>query len=150
MQDNFGSLIAQVTRLLRRSFDEKVRDLGITRPQWHVLGILIRHPGIHQTAIAEILEVEPVSAGRMIDRMQDAGLIERRADPADRRAWRIHLTGKGRGLYEELRPLALETIDLALEGLDRRQRDELVSTLAHVRANLMQRGESEARNGTDG
>ena len=95
MEDNFASLVAQITRLLRRSFDEHGRLVGLTRPQWQLLAILAHHPGIHQGGIAEQLEVEAVSVGRMLDRMQEAGLVERRPDPADRRAWRLFLTRKG-------------------------------------------------------
>ena len=107
--DNVGTLIGQVSRLMRRSFDERARGIGVTRPQWQVLTLLARHEGINQGGLAEILEVEPITLGRMIDRLQDADLVERRADPADRRAWRLHITPNGNALLTALLPFATET-----------------------------------------
>lgn len=96
MDENIGTMLAQVSRLFRRRFDERVRDIGVTRPQWQVLSLLTENAGINQGGLAELLEVEPITLGRMIDRLQDAGLVERRVDPADRRAWRLFLTGHAR------------------------------------------------------
>ena len=136
MDENIGTLLAQVSRLLRRSFDERARGIGVTRPQWQVLSLLKIHAGSNQGALAEILEVEPITLGRMIDRLQDAELVERRADPTDRRAWRIFLTGKGEGLLDQLRPLGRETLGSALEGVSQADRDQFMATLGRVRGNL--------------
>lgn len=136
MDDNIGTMVAQVARLLRRSFDERARSIGVTRPQWQVLSLLRRHEGINQGGLADILEVEPITLGRMIDRLQDAELVERRADPADRRAWRLHLTDKARALGEQLVPLASETFEQALTGIDAAERDMLMDLLDRMRANL--------------
>jgi DNA-binding MarR family transcriptional regulator len=136
MDENIGTLLAQVSRLMRRTFDERARSIGVTRPQWQVLSLLMQHAGSNQGALAEMLEVEPITLGRMIDRLQEAELVERRADPADRRAWRIFLTDKGEGLLDHLRPLGLETLDSALEGLSEVDREQLIAVLARVRANL--------------
>lgn len=137
MEDNFASMVAQITRLMRRNFDETGRLVGLTRPQWRLLAIVARYPGIHQGGIADQLEVEPVSVGRMLDRMQDSGLVERKPDPADRRAWRLFLTRKGELLLEQMRPSAGATIELALSGLDDADRDKLTSMLSLVRGNLL-------------
>lgn len=148
MNENIGTMLAQVSRLIRRSFDERARAIGATRPQWQVLSILKRNAGINQGNLAEILEVEPITAGRMIDRLQEAQLVERRPDPADRRAWRLFLTEKGEQLAEQLRPLALETFELALEGISEPERDELMAMLARIRVNLSRRSAvDEAANG---
>ncbi len=136
MNENIGVMLGQVARLIRRSFDERVRTIGVTRPQWQVLSALDRNPGVNQCGLAEILEVEPITAGRMIDRLQDAQLVERRQDPADRRAWRLHLTRKGAALLEHLRPMAMETLDAALEGVGEREQAELMEVLERIRANL--------------
>lgn len=136
MEENIGTMLAQVSRLMRRSFDVRVRTIGVTRPQWQVLTLLRLHEGINQGGLADLLEVEPITLGRMIDRLQDASLVERRPDPADRRAWRLHLTDKGNGLLDELRPHALETYEQALEGIDPAERDALMATLGRIRANL--------------
>lgn len=139
MDDNIGVMIAQVARLMRRSFDERARTIGVTRPQWQVLSLLARNEGINQGGLADLLEVEPITLGRMIDRLQEAGLVERRADPADRRAWRLFLTERGSGQIDQLRPLAHETFEFALDGIDEAQRAELLATLDRMRANLSRR-----------
>lgn len=139
MDENLGTMMAQVSRLMRRDFDAKARTIGVTRPQWQVMTLLNRHQGINQGGLAEILEVEPITMGRMIDRLQEAGLVERRADPADRRAWRLFLTDKADVLLEQLRPMANETIEEALEGIGPAQREELMSRLRKIRDNLSRR-----------
>jgi DNA-binding MarR family transcriptional regulator len=139
-EDNIGTMIAQVARLMRRSFDERARGIGVTRPQWQVLSLLTRYEGINQGGLAEMLEVEPITLGRMIDRLQDAELVERRADPADRRAWRLHVTAKGNALVETLRPYAHDTFEHALDGIDEPRRAELMAMLDRMRANLSRKG----------
>ena len=136
MDENVAQLMAQVARLMRRAFDEKARTIGMTRPQWQVISLLAMNEGINQGGLAEMLEVEPITLGRMIDRLQEGNFVERRPDPADRRAWRLHLTDKARGLLELLRPMALETAETAQEGLNAEQRELLVRTLVQMRNNL--------------
>ncbi len=148
MNENIGTLLAQVSRLLRRTFDERARGIGVTRPQWQVLSLLKLHAGSNQGALAELLEVEPITLGRMIDRLQEAELVERRADPADRRAWRIFLTGKGEGLLDQLRPFGRDTLALALEGVSEAEREQFLATLARVRSNLSRKSPAgEVANG---
>jgi len=136
MEENIGTMVGQVARLMRRSFDERARGIGVTRPQWQVLTLLARHEGIHQGGLADMLEVEPITLGRMIDRLQEADLVERRPDPADRRAWRLFNTAKGTALLDQLRPYANETFEMALEGIAETDRDNLMSMLLKIRANL--------------
>jgi DNA-binding MarR family transcriptional regulator len=85
------------------------------------------------------MDVEPITLGRMIDRLQEAGMVERRADPADRRAWRIHLTAKGDACLNDLRPTALALFEDAVHGLSRAQQDELEAMLNIMRSNLTRR-----------
>ncbi len=144
MDDNIGSMIAQVARLMRRSFDERARSIGVTRPQWQVLSLLSRHEGINQGGLADILEVEPITLGRMIDRLQEAAVVERRPDPTDRRAWRLFMTAKGHELIDLLRPLALETLETALDGVDTGLRDEMMGALDRMRGNLSRRTQATA------
>ena len=139
MEDNIGTMLAQVSRLMRRSFDERARSIGVTRPQWQVLTLLKQYEGINQGGLADILEVEPITLGRMIDRLQDSELVERRPDPADRRAWRLHLTARGRALLETLRPHAEITFAEALDGIDAADQDRLMAMLDRIRANLTRR-----------
>ena len=136
ISDDLGFLLGDAARLLRRSFDERARAMGVTRPQWRVLALLKRFDGSTQVTVADMLDVEPITLGRMVDRLQDAGLVERRADPADRRSWRLHLTTEGEQKIEALRPTALALFDDAMAGLDEAQRLELETMLNIVRANL--------------
>jgi DNA-binding MarR family transcriptional regulator len=134
--ENIGSIMADTSRLMRRAFDARARSIGVTRPQWQVLTTLRRHEGVNQGGLAELLDVEPISVCRMVDRLQDAGLVERRADADDRRSWRLHLTEKALNLLDQLRPLAESMIDEALDGIDEADRVRLNRLLEKVRQNL--------------
>lgn len=143
MDENIGSMMGQVSRLLRRNFDARARSIGVTRPQWQVLTLLHRNGGINQGGLAELLEVEPITLGRMIDRLQEAQLVERRHDPSDRRAWRLFLTAKGDQLLEKLMPLAQETYDIAVEGVSDEDRERIMAALIRMRTNLSPRQPNE-------
>ncbi len=142
MSDALGFLIGDVSRLLRRSFDDRARGIGVTRPQWRMLSTLKRHEGSNQGALADLMEVEPITLCRMVDRLEETGLVERRANPADRRAWQLYVTDKGHALMDELHPLALSLFDDALNGLDESDRHGLFAALEQVRANLNRRQEN--------
>lgn len=147
MTENIAMLMAQVSRLLRRAFDEKARTIGVTRPQWQVLTLLTVHEGINQGGLAEMLEVEPITLGRMIDRLQEAEMVQRRPDPADRRAWRLYLTDKARELLEQLRPMADDMLEVALVGVDGPVREAMMEALRRMRANLTRRPAGQSGNG---
>lgn len=134
--ENIGSIIADTSRLMRRSFDARARAIGVTRAQWQVLSTLRRHEGINQGGLAEQLDVEPITVCRMVDRLQEADLVERRPDAADRRSWRLYLTPRAHQLLEQLRPLAEELIEEALAGLAEGDREALTQLMLQVRANL--------------
>lgn len=136
MSDSIGFLVSDVARLLRRRFDERARTIGVTRPQWRALTALSRAEGLNQGALAERLEVEPITLCRMIDRLEEAGLVERRRAPTDRRAWHIYLTDKSRPLLEQLRGLADDLSSQALDGLATDQQDRLTAMLERIRDNL--------------
>jgi DNA-binding MarR family transcriptional regulator len=152
MTESLGFLVSDVSRLMRRRFDERARKSGATGPQWRTLKILERHEGLNQGQIAELLEVEPITCCRMIDRLEEAGLVERRRDPADRRAWRIYLTEKARPVLAELHDIAGAMLEAALNGLDAAQREALIASLNVVRSNMTQTADikpetKEAANG---
>lgn len=146
MSDSLGFLLADVSRLMRRSFDERARTIGITRPQWRVLTTLIRHEGINQGGLAEILEVEPITLCRMVDRLAEAGMVERRADPSDRRAWRLFLTDEARPPLAELRTMAEDLFEEAMAGLSVLEQEQLHGALERIFGNLSRRP-VEARHG---
>jgi DNA-binding MarR family transcriptional regulator len=148
MDESLGSVLGDVARLMRRSFDVRARSIGVTRPQWQVLVVLRDNEGVKQGQLADLLEVEPITVCRMVDRLQESELVERRSNPADRRSWRLFLTDKAQALLRDLRPLADEMLEQALDGIAEADRAELISTLDRIRRNLSRRpGGSMASNG---
>ncbi len=137
MSDSLGFLISDVSRLMRRRFDERARQVGATRAQWRTLTTLSRNEGINQGALADLLEVEPITLCRMIDRLEESELVERRRDPSDRRAWQLFLTDKSTPILNELRGLADDLFDQMLLGVDAPSREALVDSLDMIRANLL-------------
>lgn len=129
-------LLSDSARLLRRDFDARVRELGMTSPQARLLLILHLTEGENQGFYAERLEVEPISLTRMIDRMADAGLVERRPDPADRRAWRLFLTEKSLLVIDQVRASLAELDNEMLAGLDEAARESLAAMLDTIRTNF--------------
>lgn len=136
MSDNLGFLISDVSRLMRKRFDERARSVGATRAQWKALVTLARNEGINQGGLADLLEVEPITLCRMIDRLEDSGMVERRRDPADRRAWQIFLTKAAQPVITKLHDLADDLFEGALSGLDTADRDALTASLHQIRDNL--------------
>jgi DNA-binding MarR family transcriptional regulator len=136
MNDSLGFLISDLSRLMRKRFDDRARLIGATRPQWRTLAILSRHEGINQGGLADLLEIEPITLCRMIDRLEEAGKVERRRDPDDRRAWRIYLTDKARPIIDQLHRIGDEMIEEALTGIDDVQRTALSDSLNIMRTNL--------------
>jgi len=147
MDETLGIAMGDVSRLMRRRFDERARALGITRAQWLTLKMLSRNEGINQGKLAELLEVEPITLGRMLDRLAEAGMVERRPDPADRRAWRIHLTEKARPLIEQLRAIGISVLGQAFDGIAEDRQAEMLALLQTIRNNLNNIEMQEAANG---
>ena len=137
MKNNIAFLTSDVSRLLRKRFDVVSRRFGVTGPQWRMLVALRRTPGINQGTLAQWLEVEAITAGRMIDRLEKVELVERRADPNDRRAWRLFLTEAADPLLDELFGCADEVFDEALQGFAEAEHAQLLALLERVRANLL-------------
>lgn len=134
---SLGFLLADVSRLVRRRFDQRASGLGLTRAQWRVLAQLRRREGINQTALAEILEIEPITLGRHIDRLVEKGFVERRADPADRRAWRLHLRSEVQPVLNRLREMSGATSREALAGIAEADRDRLIELLIIIKGNML-------------
>ena len=136
MDSNFAYEVAKTAHALRRAFDRRAASVGVTRAQWRVLAWLGREDGIRQVDLAEGLDVEPITLCRMIDRLAEAELVERRRDEDDRRAWRIHLTPAAVPVIEHLRGLAAEFLDEALEGVSEPDQALVRQVLERVRTNL--------------
>lgn len=131
-----GFLVADVGRLLRRSFELRGGHLGLTQAQWRALALLSRHEGINQATLAELLEIQPITVTRLLDRMEEHGWIERRPDPVDRRAVRLYLTPKAQPLLDDLQDIGIEIIALALKDIDPPARLALVEALERMKTNL--------------
>lgn len=134
---NFGFLVHDVARLLRTAFDRRSRALGLTRSQWWVLNHLYFHEGITQSELADLLEIEKPTLGRLLDRLEAKGWVTRRPDVRDRRVRRLHLTGAVQDLMRELREIAAGVRADALAGLTAAERDQFVATLLLVKGNLL-------------
>ncbi len=144
-----GFVLHDVARLLRKRFDQRARGLGLTRSQWSVLAHLARHEGINQTALAEILEVEPITLARMVDRLETAGWIQRRNDPRDRRARLLFLTEKAHPMLAEMWVLGRQNREEAMAGLSQDCRNRLIETLLLIKANLSDRGTDTGNTGSE-
>jgi MarR family transcriptional regulator, transcriptional regulator for hemolysin len=136
---SFGFLVNDVARLFGRRFDHNGRRLGLTRTQCRTLGYLARNEGINQAGLADLLEIRPMTLVRQIDRMEEAGWIERRPDPADRRARRLFLSAKARPILGRILNVANETRDEALARLAPAEGKALIDLLRRVHATLSER-----------
>jgi MarR family transcriptional regulator, transcriptional regulator for hemolysin len=133
-------LLHDVARLLRTRFDRHSRaSAGITRAQFGVLAILDRHEGLNQVALADELDITPITVARLIDRLEAEGWVERRPDPDDRRAHLVFLRREGRQVLERLRPLAQRFLEEIFVDLAPTARDQLIDSLTIVRAALSDR-----------
>ena len=148
---NLGFLLHDVARLMRKRFEQNARALGLTRSQCQVLAHLARHDGIQQSSLAEILEVEPITLTRIVDRLEEAGLVERQAHAKDRRIRLLHLTPAARPLLAEIFAIGARTRGEAMEGVSEEERDRLFDILSSMKANLIGKsstvGERKASNG---
>lgn len=128
--------LMDVARLLRTYADQRARQFGISRAQWVVLMRLDRSEGLKQSELAEILDLQPISLTRLLDRLAENGLIERRDDPNDRRANRLYLTPAARPLLNELNALGNDMMDEVLDGLDGKAHEQLLGDLLRMKDNL--------------
>ena len=135
--EHIGVMISDTARLLRTVFDRRVRRLGLTRAQWLVLTRLHRRPGASQSELADMMEVEKASAGRMIDRLETKGWVERRAQEGDRRVNRIYLTPEAERVHKRLWRIAEVTVDDALASLSGEEAAQLMQLLARVKGSLV-------------
>ena len=135
----FGFVLHETARLFSKRFDQKARAIGLTRAQCQVLFRLAVHEGLNQARIAELLEIEPISLARLIDRMEEAGWVERRPDPNDRRARLLYLTPKVKPVFERMIAVGTETRAEAQAGMSAAEREKLIDLLLRVRGNLSEK-----------
>jgi len=137
--ENYAFEIVETARLIRREANKRAAVLGATKAQWRVLAWLKRTgDGARQVDLAEGLDVEPISLCRMIDRLEEAGLVERRRDESDRRAWRIHLTPAAAPMLVQLEEMGRSFNADMLAGISQADRETVLRVLGQMRANLDQ------------
>ena len=130
-------LLADVARLMRTEADRRARIHGMTRAQWIILHRVNDAPGLSQRELAEFLEVEPITVGRLVDRLEARGVVERRPDPDDRRIWRLHLLPVATEILAKLEVQRVAIRDLLTEGVPADQLDQLLQALLRMKANLL-------------
>jgi DNA-binding MarR family transcriptional regulator len=134
--DRLGFLIHDSARLLRKRFEAKGSAYGLSAAQWRLLVRLVKEEGVAQARLAELLEIEPISVSRLLDRMEEGGWIERRQDASDRRVRMIFPTEKSREAFAAIKSVAGEVYDQALDGLSADERRTLIKGLNAIVANL--------------
>ena len=138
---SIGLKLAVVARLMRNDFDRRVSEISLTRSKWTVIAVVARRPGASQRVIAEVLEMSEASAGRLVDRLCQEGLLERRPCEDDRRAFSIHLTPAATPVLEKLGEIAQLSEERVFHGLTGDQLTVLRETLDILAANLGATGE---------
>lgn len=139
-----GFLLHDVARLLRKRFEQRAKDLGLTRSQWQTLAYLANNEGIHQAGLAEILEIEPITLVRILDKLSDRGLVERRQHPSDRRSWLLYMREEARPLMDTMRNIGDQTRREALEGTSQEDNEHLYALLTLMKSNLLSACRSKA------
>jgi MarR family transcriptional regulator for hemolysin len=130
-------LLHDVARTMRTRFDQKARaSNAMTRAQWIILSRLARQPGMSQNELATVCEVEPITVGRLIDRLEARGMVERRGDPTDRRVRRLHLLPAAKPVLETISRAKDAMGQLATAGLDEKTRETLIDALLAIKENL--------------
>jgi MarR family transcriptional regulator for hemolysin len=148
--DHFGFLVSDAARLMRTVFDRRVRRLGLTRAQWLVLTRLHRRPGASQSELADMMEVEKATAGRLVDRLEAKGWVERRAQAGDRRVNRIYLTPEAERVHKRIWRVAEATVEDALSGLSEREAAQLMKLLGRVKGTLTRLAEANGESKPNG
>jgi DNA-binding MarR family transcriptional regulator len=138
--ENILPEIGETAHALRKAFTRRAASVGVTGAQWKVLFKLTLKPGLRQTDLADLLDIEPITLTRIIDRLQEAGLVERTPDPSDRRAWRLHVTAKAQPVVGKLRAIADEMTAEAFAGIDPKDIEVTRTVLAQVRERAGQFG----------
>ena len=136
-EQSLGFVLNDTARLLRRTFNRHAQEKGLTQTQWQVLLYLARNEGSSQAQLADFLEVQPISAGRLIDRMVAADLVTREADPNDRRAVKLYISEKAEPILKEIKGCASNVRAKAFAGLNEQQQQQLLDMLLLIRQNLI-------------
>lgn len=135
-EQSLGFILNDVARLLRRTFNRRIQDMGLTQTQWQALVHIAIRQGLRQSQLADILEVQPISVARLIDRMEASGWVERRPDCSDRRAVNLYLTDKVEPILADLKEHAAAVRAEALRGISKEEQEMMMRNLLLMRQNL--------------
>src|SRR4051812_18806961 len=129
-------ILSDLARAIRTRADARARAHGMTRAQWMILVRLDWHPGMSQNELAQLIEVEPITVGRLVDRLETRGFVERRPDANDRRIWRLHLTAAATPMLKEIAHARGELNEMLTAGIPRKNLDDAIDCLLEMKANL--------------
>jgi MarR family transcriptional regulator for hemolysin len=129
-------VLSNVARMMRTLADARARNHGMTRAQWMILVWLDRQPGMSQNEMAALIEVEPITVGRLIDRLERRGMVERRPDPTDRRIWRLHLKPEAEPMLQEIAKARVELNAMMIAGLPKKDLDTTIDCLLQMKTNM--------------
>ncbi len=149
LERDFAWAVYDVQRLIARTFDRRMRELGLTQAQGRVLALLKREDGRTQTAIADALDMERAPLGKLVDRLEEAGFVQRGLDCDDRRVRRVFITPKFGGVAADMDEVGKHIFAGALEGISRTTLQQTTDALTHMKANLMVRDEAEPQTGSE-
>ena len=137
VERNFGFLVHDIARLMRMNYDRRVKRLGLTRSQWWVITNLYRNDGMTQSELAETLDIERASLGRLLDRLEANGWVRREPCRRDRRAKRVHLASEVGPVMREMRSIAAGLRRDAMSGFAREEQEAFVDVLLAIKSNLV-------------
>ena len=146
---SLGFLLMDAARLLRKRFEQEARHLGMTSAQLQILGRIAVNERINQSRLAALMDMEPITVCRHVDRMEATSLVERRADPGDRRVRLLSVTEKGRELIPQMREIAQRILGEAQQGLSDDHRALLLDALETFVGNLSTKPADEPNHGTE-
>ncbi|KAB0494304.1 MarR family winged helix-turn-helix transcriptional regulator [Pseudomonas vancouverensis] len=132
-----GFALHDSARLMRKRFEQRARHVGLTRSQWQVLAMLSTNEGIHQKGLADLLELESITLVRLLDKMAERGLVERRRHPTDRRLSLLFLTEQAHPLLQLMREMGKATREEATLGFTEEEQQLLLQMMKRMRANLI-------------
>jgi MarR family transcriptional regulator for hemolysin len=147
--ESIGVLLSEISRVMRKRFDRRARELGLTRAQWRVLSRLRMRQGINQTTLADLIEIEPITLARHIDRLQEKGWVERRSDPNDRRAWRLYLDDSVKPILDEMHKISEWNNAAAMRDFDDEECRRFVADLYRMKATLLAAEQDELGNDSE-
>lgn len=137
IKPTLGFILHDVARLMRKRFEQRARKVGLTRSQWQVLSKLAMNEGIHQKGLADLLEIESITLVRLLDKMQERGLLERRPHPTDRRMTLLYLTPQSHPLLQVMRTLGEQTRAETMSDFSAEESVQLEQFLTRMRDNLL-------------